>query len=182
MAFKRTIQLDSGWRFRQVGDTNSKDRPTQGFPTEIHRDLLHHGLIPDPFVAKNEIDLQWVGEKMWTYEKSFVSPVRNDTQKVVLVMDGLDTYATVYLNGEKILQTQDMFIPERVDVTNKMLPDQNILTIEFESAWLKGKKTMEKYPEHLWRCWNGDPSRAGCSQSPVSLCIASPRCAILSKN
>lgn len=159
MAPKRVTQLNSKWLFRASDDANAKYLPTQCFPTEIHRDLLCHGLIPDPFIGKGEIDVQWVGEKAWTYETTFPSPSRNDTEKVVLVLEGLDTYATVYLNGEKILQTQDMFIPERVDVTNKVFSSRNTLSIEFESAWLKGKKMIEQNPEHLWKCWNGDSSR-----------------------
>ncbi|KAI9875071.1 MAG: Beta-mannosidase B [Pleopsidium flavum] len=53
-----------------------------------------------------------------------------------------------------------MFIPERVDVTDLLhSSNENELVITFESAYLIGKKTVEKYPDHHWGCWNGDASR-----------------------
>ncbi|KAI9682352.1 MAG: hypothetical protein M1817_000406 [Caeruleum heppii] len=136
--------------------------PVADFPTNIHLDLLSHGLIPDPFIAKNEAAAQWVGEKAWIYRTSFtLSPTSlKSQQKAVLAFDGLDTYATVTLNGHVILKTQNMFLPERVDVT-KLLKEEgdNDLIINFESAFLIGKKIQEDHPEHKWLCWNGHPSR-----------------------
>ena len=46
------VQLNKGWQFRQADDPDSVYLETQGFPTEIHLDLLHHGIIQDPFVGK----------------------------------------------------------------------------------------------------------------------------------
>ncbi|KAL9132022.1 MAG: hypothetical protein Q9217_000150 [Psora testacea] len=160
MALRRSLPLDEGWTFRQAKDIESEFRKTQGFPTEIHRDLMHHGLIPNPFRGKHEIDVQWVGEQSWIYKTTFPSPKLSPAEKAVLAFDGLDTYATVELNGTEILKTQDMFIPERVDVTKEFSSSgMNELEITFDSAYLKGKKIVENNPNHHWGCWNGDPSR-----------------------
>ena len=160
MAPRKTIQLDQDWAFRQADDLSAEFLAVQRFPTEIHLDLRHHGLIPDPFPGKNEGKVQWVGEKSWTYRNRFTSPDIGKGEKALLAFDGLDTYATVLLNGVEILKTQSMFIPERVDVTETLLAiGQNTLDITFESAYLIGKKVVEKYPDHLWSCSNGDRSR-----------------------
>ena len=160
MASKRTIKLTQNWTFRATEDPSFEYLETQGFPTEIHLDLMHHGLIPDPFPGKNEEDVQWVGEKSWTYRKTFDSPDVGKGEKVVLCFDGLDTFATVKLDGLEILKTQDMFIPERVDITDVIRSDQiNSLEIAFESAYLRGRKIREEQPNHHWGCWNGDSSR-----------------------
>ena len=160
MGPRQVIRLDQDWKFRQADEVSAEFLETQGFPTEIHLDLRHHGLIPDPFPGKNEDEVQWVGEKSWIYRNKFPSPGVSEGHKAVLVFDGLDTYATVELNGVEILKTQSMFVPERVDVTGTLLPSgQNTLEITFESAYLRGKKIVEKYPDHLWGCWNGDASR-----------------------
>lgn len=151
--------IDKNWTFKQVDDENSASLPVAQFPTNIHLDLIHHKIIPDPFIGKNEIDVQWVGEKAWIYKTTFPSPVI-EAGKAVLVFDGLDTYATVVLNGKEILKTEDMFIPERVDVTGLMRSDKdNMLEITFASTYLIGMKLVEEYPEHQWGCWNGDASR-----------------------
>ncbi|CRK13999.1 hypothetical protein BN1723_017367, partial [Verticillium longisporum] len=81
-------------------------------------------------------------------------------QKAVLAFDGLDTFATVKLNGSTILETDNMFIPERVDVTDKLNAEgNNELQIHFDSAYLRGWKRVEEHPDHKWGCWNGDNSR-----------------------
>ena len=157
---KRTvIPIDNGWSFRSSDDASSAFLPVSQFPTNVHLDLLHHNLIPDPFMGKNENDVQWIGEKAWVYKTTFLASPSKDT-KSVLAFDGLDTFATVVLNGKEILRTEDMFIPERVDVSNILYAEkENVLEITFESAWFKGKQIVEKYPDHHWGCWNGDVSR-----------------------
>lgn len=153
--------IDRDWCFRQADVASFDFLPVAQFPTNVHLDLLHHGLIPDPNAGQNEKAIQWVGEKSWIYRTTFKTP-NFCSQKAVLAFDGLDTHATVRLNGETILKTEDMFIPERVEVTNSLSTNENVLNvleITFESTWLIGKKLAEKSPDHYWGCWNGDPSR-----------------------
>ncbi|KAI9772125.1 MAG: hypothetical protein M1840_001414 [Geoglossum simile] len=165
MATRTARPLDRDWTFKQADDKTSEYRPVAQFPTNVHLDLIANGLICDPFFAKNERDVQWIGEKTWIYRAHFPSPPThssNDAQKVVLAFEGLDTYATVALNGTEILKTDNMFIPERVEVTKLLCAEEharNVLEITFESAFLLGKKIPEMYPGHHWGCWNGDPSR-----------------------
>ena len=157
----RTVTLiNQGWTFKQADDESSQFLPVAQFPTNIHLDLIHHGIIPDPFIGKNENHVQWVGEKDWVYKTSFQTPKEFKEARAVLAFDGLDTYATVVLNGEEILKTENMFIPERVDVTKILRSlSENDLEITFHSTWFIGKKLVEKYPDHKWGCWNGDASR-----------------------
>ena len=132
----------------------------RGLPTNVHVDLIYNGVISDPFIGKRENDCQWVGEKSWVYRGTFPTPTVHSGEKAVLVFEGLDTYATVVLNGKEILKTTDMFIPERVVVTNVLRSQgENILEISFDSTYLIGKKAVEQHPNHEWGCWNGDPSR-----------------------
>jgi beta-mannosidase len=161
MAERRVIPIDKGWVFRQTDNKNSQFLPVAQFPTNVHLDLMHHGIIPDPFVGKNENDVQWVGEKAWVYRTTFATPTLKEGEKAVLAFEGLDTYATVLLNGEVMLKTENMFVPERVDVTRHLQDrtEENHLEITFESAFLIGMKMKERHPEHYWGCWNGNPSR-----------------------
>ncbi|CAI6081498.1 unnamed protein product [Clonostachys chloroleuca] len=166
MAPRQVIPIDKNWEFKQADKEDAKYLSVGQFPTNVHLDLLHHKLIPDPFIGKNENQVQWVGEAQWVYRTTFSSPKVSGGAKAVLAFDGLDTFATVVLNGEKILETDNMFIPERVDVT-KILKAQgeNELVINFDSAYLRGCKLVEKYPDHKWGCWNGDVSRLAVRKS-----------------
>lgn len=165
---KRTvIPIDKNWVFKQA-DANAESKtskflPVAQFPTNVHLDLIANDIIADPFIGKNELDVQWIGEAVWTYKTTFqasdLSALSNGG-KAVLAFDGLDTFATVLLNGEEILKTESMFISERVDVTAILKKDgDNELEITFESAYLKGWKVVEQHPDHKWGCWNGDNSR-----------------------
>ncbi|KAK7223548.1 hypothetical protein V2G26_011551 [Clonostachys chloroleuca] len=166
MAPRQVIPIDKNWEFKQADKEDAKYLSVGQFPTNVHLDLLHHKLIPDPFIGKNENQVQWVGEAQWVYRTTFSSPKVSGGAKAVLAFDGLDTFATVVLNGEKILETDNMFIPERVDVT-KILKAQgeNELVINFDSAYFRGCKLVEKYPDHKWGCWNGDVSRLAVRKS-----------------
>ncbi|KAI0178580.1 glycoside hydrolase family 2 protein [Hypoxylon sp. FL1284] len=169
---RTVIPIDKNWEFKQADKEDAKYLPVGQFPTNVHLDLLAHKLIPDPYIGKNELDVQWVGEAVWVYRTTFASPAVGSSAKAVLAFDGLDTFATVVLNGTTILETENMFIPERVDVTAHLEKDggENELVITFDSAYLRGWKLVEKYPDHKWGCWNGDNSRlAGWDWGPTLL-------------
>jgi beta-mannosidase len=60
------------------------------------------------------------------------SAVLGGGKKHFLVFDGLATLAEIWLNGEKILNTENMFLQYKVDVTEK-LKEKNQLVICFRS-------------------------------------------------
>ncbi|KAK4153335.1 glycoside hydrolase superfamily [Chaetomidium leptoderma] len=160
MAPRVVIPVDKNWEFKQADKQDSTFLPVSQFPTNVHLDLQHHGLIPDAHIGKNELAVQWVGEAQWTYRTIIAVPQQPVLAggRAVLAFDGLDTFATVVLNGATILETDNMFLPERVDVTS-LLKEENELVITFDSAFLRGCKLVEKHPDHKWGCWNGDVSR-----------------------
>ncbi|KAK1623226.1 family 2 glycosyl hydrolase [Colletotrichum phormii] len=160
MASRTVIPIDKKWQFKQADKEDSELLAVSQFPTNVHLDLIHHNAIPDPFIGKNELDVQWIGEVQWLYKTTFASEAISEGAKAILAFDGLDTFATVVLNGKTILETDNMFTPERVDVTSVLKKDgENELEITFDSAYLRGWKLVEKYPDHKWGCWNGDNSR-----------------------
>ena len=157
---RRKIALDSNWSFRKSSADHATALPVSRFPTKIHLDLYQHGLIPDPFHAKNERDLQWIGEESWTYQTTFPTP-RDILRHTTLCFDGLDTYAKVILNETEIFRNESMFVPARLNMTKLLRPQglQNDLRIQFDSAWLRGLEIMKQHPNHAWGCSNGHPSR-----------------------
>ncbi len=99
--------LTGAWDFRQVG--TEKWLPAN-VPGGVHTDLLALGHIPDPFIADNETRVHWVAESDWIYRcRFYCSPGLRTEEKILLVCEGLDTLATVVLNGHEIGQTDNMF-------------------------------------------------------------------------
>lgn len=102
-----------------------------------------------------------MADKTWTYKVTLPEVVPpQDGTVTVLAFDGLDTFATVKLNGKVILQSVNMFVPHRVDVTKYLKTgSDNVLEIDFASARLEAIKIREAHPEHTWVGFNGDMSR-----------------------
>ncbi|KAF3918903.1 Beta-mannosidase [Dactylellina cionopaga] len=160
-AEKLVTGLRSNWAFKEKDSTDEWLEVAQ-FPTNIHLDLIKHKKIPDPFFEKNELKVGWVAEKHWTYKTVFPSPANlSENKTYILAFDGLDTYSTVLLNGKEILKSDNMFISHRIDVSAHLSKDgsQNELLLHFEPALERAKEIRDAYPDHVWKCWNGDTAR-----------------------
>ncbi len=102
-------------------------------PGDVHTSLVAAGRLDPPFYHMNVEKCQWVERREWWYRTTFEGPDLGDTDRQWLVFDGLDTYATVYLNGEEIGSHQNMFVAAAFDVTGKVRPGQpNVLAIRFD--------------------------------------------------
>ncbi|MBS0663899.1 MAG: glycoside hydrolase family 2 protein [Verrucomicrobia bacterium] len=140
------------WQFRDA--TKASRWRSAVVPGCVHRDLLRHRLIPDPFHGTNELGLQWIEQHDWEYRATFrVPPSLRAAREVDLVFDGLDTLATVYLNGRRIATSDNMFVPLRVPVRRRLRPGANELRVRFASA---GRAVRRTRPEHQPREFN-DP-------------------------
>ncbi|MEZ4726234.1 MAG: hypothetical protein R3E79_03760 [Caldilineaceae bacterium] len=127
-------------------------------PGSVHQDLLAAGRIPDPFVGLNELDVQWVGEEDWLYRCQFdLDSAFLEAEAISLCFDGLDTFATVWLNGHQLLVSDNMFVPHRLAVKALLYPGRNELQLLFASALRRGKEREAHYGQ--LQVWNGDASR-----------------------
>lgn len=78
----------------------------------------------------------------------------------MLAFDGLDTFATVKLNGKEILSSDNMWIAHRINVTKHLQKDsKNMLEIEFDSALKRAREIEKQHPEHVWTGFNGETAR-----------------------
>jgi len=123
--------LAGAWKFRQTG---TEEWLSASVPGGVHTDLLALGCIPDPFVGDNEKKVQWVAEADWEYRYQFeVAPELLTQLHIWLVCDGLDTLASVSLNGNEVGRAANMFRGYRWDVKDLLEPVENELRITFNS-------------------------------------------------
>ena len=147
----QTLFLNGAWQFRQQGVDDF--HPAQ-VPGCVHTDLQRNGLIPDPFWGSNELDLQWIEEADWEYVTSFDAP--DDLlarEQIDLVADGLDTLATITLNGHEVARTENMFVGYRFAVREWLRQGQNELRIQFTNPM---GYIRERLKTHSFAEWN-DP-------------------------
>ncbi|QNS03627.1 glycoside hydrolase family 2 protein [Streptomyces xanthii] len=126
---KHTVPLDSGWSL----DHDGGPLPAQ-VPGCVHTDLLAAGLIPDPFIGRAELEIDWVGRRAWTYSRDVAAEQTTADERYErtdLVFDGLDTAARITLGGRELGRTRNMHRAYRFDVTNLSGP----LDVEFASAY-----------------------------------------------
>ncbi len=126
-----TLSLNEGWQFSQMNKEQWYDAEVPG---SVQRDLVRHGVLPDPFWGTNEEKVQWVEDENWDFRKSFT--VTGDQMKyddALLTFEGLDTHADVFLNGSRILQSENMFVGHEMTVKDLLQEGENRLYIRFYS-------------------------------------------------
>ncbi|MFN0275469.1 MAG: glycosyl hydrolase 2 galactose-binding domain-containing protein, partial [Chitinophagales bacterium] len=141
------INLNQNWQFRKAGDTAWLPATVPGC---VHTDLLANNLIPDPFYADNEKQVQWIENEDWEYQTIFIVDKKMLRREFIeLQFEGLDTYADVFLNDSLILKSDNMFRSWNIDVKKYLLKGENKLYIKFSSAVRVGKELMNNYPVKL---------------------------------
>ncbi|MFF5171353.1 glycoside hydrolase family 2 protein [Micromonospora sp. NPDC000089] len=131
--------LHEGWVLRAVPGPEVPpevaDRAVPAtVPGVVHTDLLAAGLIPDPYLDDNEKALAWIGRTDWVYETTFAREP-GDEDRVDLVCAGLDTVATITLNGTEVGRTENMHRGYRFDVRSLLRTGPNTLAVRFDSAY-----------------------------------------------
>ena len=129
-------QLHSNWEFKKKEDKRWYKATVPGC---VHTDLMDNGIIKDPYYRLNESKAQWVDKEDWVYKSTF-SLNDDDYQKQhhEIKFEGLDTYASVYLNGSLILQSNNMHRTYIIDVKPHLNNGENSLKIILESPIKKG--------------------------------------------
>jgi len=146
--------LTGDWRVKEAGSADPLGaREADGewlsalVPGCIHTDLMRAERIPDPFYGFNDLDVQWVADRDWLYERTFDCPAELlGMKRIELVCKGLDTYAHVVLNGTEIGRADNMFREWRWDVTGLLKESGNELLVLFESPVRKSMEVCEANP------------------------------------
>ena len=136
MTLTRTFRpLDSGWTLRAErgpAAAGLEGPVPAAVPGCVHTDLLAADLIPDPFLDDNESALSWIGLVDWTYATSFAwEPDGSD--RTDLVFEGLDTVASVALNGRVLGSTANQHRSYRFAVRDALVAGENELVVRFRS-------------------------------------------------
>lgn len=143
----QTIKLDGDWRVAQAGKRRSIPAVVPGC---VHTDLLAAGKIPDPFYRDNELKVQWIGEADWIYSRSFNVPAALLARdRVLLRCEGLDTFATITLNGAPVGRTDNMFRVWEFDVRSLLKAGRNTIEVRFDSTipYIKARQAERPLPD-----------------------------------
>ena len=123
----RRVYLHEGW---SLTDAEFDKRIEAKVPGCLHTDLIAAGIIKDIYYRDNNAKYGWVENCSPTYEMRF-DAVPSDN--VTLRFEGLDTFASVYLNGVHLGDTHNMFIPHAFGVSGILKERDNHLAVKFTS-------------------------------------------------
>lgn len=128
--------LPTTWNLRALNGPVPEHLQRKTFPAAVpglvHTALLSAGLIPDPYLDQNEKKVTWIGETEWEYSTSFAwAPDGHERHD--LVFDGLDTIATILLNGQLLATTRNQHRTYRFSIDSFLNEGLNNLTITFAS-------------------------------------------------
>lgn len=143
----RKISLDGQWQIIGQDPTSGQTLQLQGqVPGQVHVDLIEAGKIPDPFWRDQSDQCQWVEKWDWIYTRQFELTQEFDPSWAVLEFEGLDTYATILLNGQEIGKTRNMFIPHRFEVGSLLRPGTNTIEVRLiAQIRALGPKQFDRY-------------------------------------
>jgi beta-mannosidase len=140
------VEINNNWQFKKVSDSTWYSATVPG---NVFSDLLDNKLIEDPFIGKNEEKVQWVSETDWEYKTEFSLDKQTlDKQHLELNFEGLDTYASVYLNDSLILNANNAFRKWQIDVKS-LLKTENELRLVFEHTSKHEAAEKAKLPYEL---------------------------------
>jgi beta-mannosidase len=148
------IELNGLWNVKALDASRllppGLQRVTRWMPAQVpgtvHTDLMAQAVIPDPFYRMNENDVQWIDKLQWVYRREFELDAHTlKEQHIVLVAEGLDTYAAICINGKPVAETADMFVEHRFEVKRYLKEGANSIEICFASPVVRSKQLEQKH-------------------------------------
>lgn len=146
---KDTILLNQEWEIKQIeknsilskedihtysySEKSSEDwMAVTTMPAQIHDILIENDQMKNHALEGRCDKFEWVAQKDWLYRCNFSNAHSGD--RAVLCFKGLDTFVTVYLNGEKIASHQSMYRALEIDITSQ-IQTKNTLLLHFRSPY-----------------------------------------------
>jgi beta-mannosidase len=121
--------LNQGWTL--TGDTLDINMQVD-VPSVVQQSLYENGLIPHLYLGTVENQLLWISDHPWDYTLRFdMDKDLLEKENVELEFEGIDTYAEVKLNGEKLFFADNQFRVWKHEVKDLLKEKDNLLEVHF---------------------------------------------------
>jgi beta-mannosidase len=134
------IDLAGQWQLKSVDGKHSCDYQ---IPGDVHSALIAAGIIPDPYVGRNEYDVRWVAEQDWVATREFDWDGKGAWN---LDIDYLDTVAEIKINNKSVLKADNCFRRYQPDVSKVLKRGKNRIEIRFFSNVKEVAKRQKAHP------------------------------------
>ena len=116
-------------------------------PGEVQRQIGLHDM--ELYYQSKALSL--VNQKEWWYRKQFTLSKSASGRLIRLMFDGVDYFAGVWLNGEKLGDHEGSYVSFSYNVTGKIRPGQNnVLAVRVTCPWLPKGRGFLEYMKGDW--------------------------------
>ena len=141
---KKIISLDGKWRLEWRDKKGISHSMFVQVPGDVHVDLFKKVKIPDPYFGKNAEECRWMEDVEWWYNKKFFIDTKIKHSMMELVFYGIDTCATIWLNGYRLGKHSNMFRPAIFRIGDKIISRENILVVKISSPHIQIKSDITR--------------------------------------
>ncbi len=115
----RRLDLGGTWLLAERGGNPRVAEPVPAeVPGVVHTALMAAGELADPRIGLAEAESQWVGQRAWSYRRSFELPRELAACEVLeWVCEGLDTLCDLRWNGRRVARADNQFRTWRSEVS-----------------------------------------------------------------
>ena len=143
-----SFEIDQGEKQRAfLPDFDDRAFRTVDVPGEVQRQIALRGM--DLYYQSKILTL--VNQREWWYRKRF-SVARSESGRLMrLMFDGVDYFATVWLNGEKLGEHEGSYVSFSYDVTRKLhYAAENVLAVKVTCPWIPKGRGFLEYMKGDW--------------------------------
>ena len=172
-----TVSLNGAWLL-DIPGLRRRDLAAT-VPGDMYNDLLNDGEIADPFWRDNETAALQIMAQDFVYHRAFSVPADLlKCDQVLLRCEGLDTLATIDLNGARVGKADNMHRTWEFDVKSLLHEGENAISVTFASPtrfireanaarFVEGSSdAMEGFPQirkaHCMFGWDWGPRLPDC--------------------
>lgn len=145
-----TLNLNGTWHVRWTDGVRGNEEHAErdvidqaryiaaSVPGEIHLDLMREGLLSDPYQGLGCLQARWVEDRIWSYRREFEVPEAAQHGRLWLYFERLELRARVVLNGVELCRHENAFAPLRIEITQAVRANINVLTVHMDGGTLGG--------------------------------------------
>ena len=145
------IDLGGTWRIKSADGKHACD---YAVPGDVHSALITAGIIPDPYVGRNEYDVRWVAEQDWIASREFEWDGEGQWH---LDVDYLDTVAEIKINNKSVLEADNCFRRYQPNLGDALKRGKNKIEIHFFSNVKEAAKRQKAQPYYIPYSTNNCP-------------------------
>ena len=104
-------------------------------PGNVEIDLVRSGVEEDPYYGANLVNFRKYEFYSWWYQRTFTLPRKMQGKTLILRFAGIDTYATVLVNGREVGSADNMYLAHEFDVSDAVrFDEENTICVHIRSA------------------------------------------------